>query len=286
MTVEPGPASGWVAAAIAIVVAIIAFRSYRIAKRNYEVAVQNYEKAVREANKQIGWRKTSDALVMTRGRSPHLAKLVVMLGDEKLELPRLVTIEFENVGDVELRATDMAKAPTIALIEGAIRAATAEFVYHDGNPHPLTLAEETEKSVAVSPLLLNPGDRVVIRLLIDGTKSEAIPAFQAAGFRFSKQNREAPEPRALVSPPKYPRPSRPTYAWVLVAVGVLLILTVVFLPLLIYSPDKTNRTVSTDRTAVIDCSNPRVVCVQPWKTPPPSPTSARTPTATPSPKST
>jgi hypothetical protein len=169
---EIGPASGWLAAIVAVIALIFAVRTFRKAKR--------------EGDKRIAWAITSDAMVMPQRADARWERLVVKLGDDELSQPRVVTMNFTNVGQVELKTDDIAIPPTISIPDGDIRAATAEAKDHSGGPtRPLTV-KIAGRSLSVDSLLLNAGDTVTFRLLIDKTKNDVIPSFQAAGFKFER----------------------------------------------------------------------------------------------------
>ena len=59
-------------------------------------------------------------------------QLVVKLGTNELTQPRVVTVEFSDIGQVEVTANDVAIPPTVSVSGGRIRAATAEGRDHSG----------------------------------------------------------------------------------------------------------------------------------------------------------
>ena len=146
----------------------------------------------RSTLKRIGWRIVADAPLLPRSPTKSWQQLKVVLENETVQRPRVVAVEFINSGRIELKKDDFALPPKVTMPDGRILATEVNLRTHGSDAGtPVESVHVTENSVDIEGRLLNPGDAVVFRVLLDGGQKPPVPSLQAAGFKFGRHSDDA-----------------------------------------------------------------------------------------------
>jgi phosphohistidine swiveling domain-containing protein len=111
-------------------------------------------------------------------------ELQVQYGTRSLKAPRLVVITVANTGRVEVRADDFDSPLRVKLHEGDELIAETLVLHAKGERMVLSRVDALEKdlhSVCAPGLLLNPGDSLEFRLLVEGNSGTAAVDGRVAG---------------------------------------------------------------------------------------------------------
>jgi len=137
--------------------------------------------------KRIYYEVAADQALMSRGSKQGWADLSVSYAGEIVAEPRIVTIRFRNAGKVELRTDDYEEPLEVVVSRGRVVAAYLVF-QADGEPNSERVqpARQDDGQVTAPPMLLNPGDLLECRLLIDGHVVTNVRG-RLAGFKLRPQ---------------------------------------------------------------------------------------------------
>lgn len=136
--------------------------------------------------KRLQYEIATDQPVLTESRHARWADLSVRLGDKELRHPRVVTVRIANTGKVEAKADDFEKLFRVRS-QGRDEIAAAAIVFKakdEDEPRQLEPEEFSAATVAAPKTLLNPGDWLEYRLLLDGDTGPVRVTAHVAGFSF------------------------------------------------------------------------------------------------------
>ena len=137
--------------------------------------------------KRLQYEIQTDQEIITRSRYTRWADLSVRFGNRQLTHPRVVGVRVINTGKVEARANDFDEPLAVAVSSKAeIVAATITLRQKaTGESQEIEpLKVETQKVVAPKTLI-NQGDWLDFRLLVDGDKNPPQIRGRIAGFNFT-----------------------------------------------------------------------------------------------------
>lgn len=149
--------------------------------------------------KRLQYEIRTDQEIVSQSRHTRWADLTVRFRDRDLKRPRLVVIRVTNTGKVEARADDFDDPLAVSATEGAeIIAATIALRQNDmGESREIEPARQGATEVVAPKTLLNEGEWLEFRLLVDGDKKPVHLRGRAAGFNLASS---APRRRLLRSP--------------------------------------------------------------------------------------
>lgn len=113
--------------------------------------------------------------------------LVVQYAGQAVAQPRVISMRFENRGAVELRPADFDQeglGVRLESREATIVSSSVLFVGADASQRVLESKDHERDAVSLPPTLLNPGDALEVRLLVDGPGSVS-PWGRLAGFKLA-----------------------------------------------------------------------------------------------------
>ncbi|MET0522832.1 MAG: hypothetical protein ABW156_12805 [Jiangellaceae bacterium] len=110
-------------------------------------------------------------------------QLQVQWGQTRVADPRVVQVEFRNVGRIELKDSDMFESPAVEVIDGTIITASAHLMIKGSSgPRPRNGIAQNGNRVEAPKQSLNPGDSLVFQLLVDGGTRPPTFDLRAGGF--------------------------------------------------------------------------------------------------------
>jgi hypothetical protein len=165
--VDWGPITGWIAGAIGL--ASLAYTLWNNHRQN---------------KREVSWQTVVNIPLFGAKPNPEWGTLKVLLGETTLENPRFVSIRLTNTGRTTLKPVDVSIPPTIRFSNSQVMAATVGLLpHHDEVPEVLNnTVTLPSKEFRTDISLLNPGDALTFKFLVDGP-DQFIASFQAAGFK-------------------------------------------------------------------------------------------------------
>jgi len=148
--------------------------------------------------KRLQYEIRTDQEIVSQSRHTRWADLTVRFRDRDLKRPRLVVMRVTNTGKVEARADDFDEPLAVSATEGTeIIAATIALRQNDmGESREIEPARQGATEVVAPKTLLNEGEWLEFRLLVDGDKKPVHLRGRAAGFNLASS---APRRRLLRS---------------------------------------------------------------------------------------
>jgi hypothetical protein len=146
--------------------------------------------------KRIEWWVDSDqSLINFPGASQFSGRVSVLVDKERLEEPRAVQVTIKNTGNVGLRTGNMYR-PFGFVCEDQRRICAAEinrvFARKDGSEAVDVVFDSDERMVSLAPTLLNSGDSLNCRLLVDGKRGSVHVEGEAEDFIIQRTERREP----------------------------------------------------------------------------------------------
>jgi hypothetical protein len=155
--------AGLLVGVLAIIVGVIIFRLQRSYKRlDYEIR--------------------TDQELISRTPFADSGNLQVSYEGSVVRNPRLVVVRFINTGKSEIRRDDFEGALQLSIAEDSKVVSAEVSDYQPKSLSPMVKLSSTHE-VEIDPLLLNAGDWVELRLLIDGEKPNPQVNGRIAGVR-------------------------------------------------------------------------------------------------------
>ena len=120
-------------------------------------------------------------------------QLRVYWGQTEIADPRLINVEFRNVGRIELKESDLSESPAVGVDDGKIVAASA-YLVEKGSVVPKAVRGIVRNGdrVEAPKKLLSAGDSLVFRLLVDGGTNPPNYDFRAGGFEVTNRDAQSP----------------------------------------------------------------------------------------------
>lgn len=140
--------------------------------------------------RRLVWRvPTNTSLTSDVSAEQGLDKLAIHWDGVEVKMPRLVRIEIENSGRVELKSNDTSLNPRIDFKESKIISAQLKLKPAGANVSSVVQpTAQTDNSLEASAVALNRRDQLIFTLLLDGEEESIQPLMQAAGFTFREQD--------------------------------------------------------------------------------------------------
>jgi hypothetical protein len=139
----------------------------------------------RALSKKIGWRLLVNAPLLPKDPTTRWKQITVSLDSEKVDHPRVAAVEFVNMGRVELKKDEIGIAPYVSIPDAKILLAEISLrPKGSSTPQAMTPIVVSDKACGADDFMLNPGDALMFRLLVEGGSAPPVTSMQAAGFRF------------------------------------------------------------------------------------------------------
>ena len=149
--------------------------------------------------RRLRWSVASNtSLLSAVANDRSLDKLSVHWDGADVRKPRLAVVHIMNTGKVELKESDVSVRPRIQLDQSKI--VSAQVILHTAGSDRASVIQpksSTDSVIEAPQLTLNPGDRLVFSLLLDGDEERLRPTMQAAGFRFESPEEAAKRPAII-----------------------------------------------------------------------------------------
>lgn len=144
--------------------------------------------------KRLQWFVVADQSFRPEVATSAWPDLQVTYSGHTLKLARLVSVVVRNTGKETVTAKDFVSPIEVAgMGSDNFVAGAAALRPKGGYQVPVPITELTRCSVQCRPVVLNPGDMLLINVLIDGDNSEIITTAHIAGFTFSEMPDRAAE---------------------------------------------------------------------------------------------
>lgn len=175
---DSGVLSAWLGVVAAVAALPLALIIYRLQKKT----------------KKLVYKVTSSDLRPTEASVP----LQVVHGSRPLTEPRLVLVTFINAGSAEIRAGDFEEPVRITFTD---KTKIESVAVSQSKPHSLGASTilESDESIQLQPLLLNPEDRFTLELLVDGQGSAVNVSGRVAGVKELLNISPTSEPKSSIS---------------------------------------------------------------------------------------
>jgi hypothetical protein len=127
-----------------------------------------------------------------------------LVGHKEIASPRILEIRFRIVGWAELKASDIEGLPSVESADGSV-VAFKVFLEEKGRsmPNPVT-GTQTGNKIEAPRMLLNSGDSLVFRLLVDGGEKPPHWSLRASGFKVIERGSPAWRRRRLLILSRWP----------------------------------------------------------------------------------
>lgn len=135
------------------------------------IAVTIYNKNKRR--KTLDWELKSDTRILSHTAAVDGQDVKVMVGDEVLNNPRMLTYRFKNTGNVEIMRDDFLRDITLPEVD-VISVSVNDLA-------GIQLIVDFEPEVKVAADCLNPGEHLQVKYLVDNASGDVVPDFRVKG---------------------------------------------------------------------------------------------------------
>jgi hypothetical protein len=138
--------------------------------------------------KRLQYEIPTDQEIVSQSRYTRWADLSVRFGDRDLKHPRVVVVRVINTGKVEARDTDFDEPLAVSATRGAEIIAGTIALQRQGaeENRELEPASISPTEIVAPKLVLNEGEGLEFRLLVEGDKESVELQGHAAGFRLTR----------------------------------------------------------------------------------------------------
>ncbi len=147
--------------------------------------------SVFKGRKTIVWKVLADSPMLLELPEAQRIKTKLQVETTVVARPRYIDIEIRNAGRVTLSREDVSIWPTLAVKDAKIVAESAALrIKGSTGESPLTCTRKNESEVTVGEALLNPGDAIRLRVVVDGGTEPPVVEMHAAGFLVRRSRRK------------------------------------------------------------------------------------------------
>ena len=158
----------WLSVALALVTIMAGFLYFRAGRKT----------------KQMQYEWTADQALITSSSHISSSDLSVTYKGDAVSSPRVIACRIANTGKVEILETDFAEAISIRLNGGRVITPSLSFQV-DGKEQSVLEPESQDDNTIVAPkMLFNPGDSLLVSILIDGQDVNPVCRARIAGAKF------------------------------------------------------------------------------------------------------
>lgn len=145
----------------------------------------------RSRRKKLAWATLRNTSALVHLPEDADNPFSIHYGDQVLRRPRVIEFAIVSIGGATLRKEDIDIPPKLKVPDGKIVKAKAVLRTHNGKSnYPLTPLTVSEDTVTVPAMVMNPGDAIVVDLVVDEGTQDPSLSMHVVGFTIEQGSRD------------------------------------------------------------------------------------------------